>query len=137
MEKKVLSDGLVAAIHVVADIIKADPRHEAIVKASYDYSSNEELTKLLDEYNASQVALSAEYQNETPDENAVKSIQERMNEIYDAVTGHPIYVKFREASEDYEELTNEVYAELEYAVTGHRHTADCTHDCSSCGGGCH
>lgn len=136
MEKKILSDGLVAAIHVVADLIKADSRHSAIVAASNAYSTNEELTKLLEEYNAAQSAIAAEYQNETPDDAAVKALQDRMNEIYDAVTGHPVYVKFREASEDYEVLTNEVYAELEYAVTGHRHTSDCTHDCSTCGG-CH
>lgn len=134
-EKKIISDGLTAAIHVVADLIKADSRHKAISEASEAYSKNEELTKLLEEYNAVQEALGLEYQKETLDNDAASALQSRLDEIYGAVTNHPVYVRFREASEDYEEMTNEVYAELEYAVTGKR-PQSCTHDCSTCGG-CH
>lgn len=132
--EKILSTEITNSIHSLAELIKADERHLAITKASEEYSSNEELSKLLTEYSVHQNALSMEYQKEEPDEEMAKSIQARLNEIYETVTNHPVYVAFREASEVYEEFTNEIYKELEFAVTGKRE--ECTHDCSTCGG-CH
>lgn len=136
MENKILTPELTEAIHKVADLIKKDSRHLDIVSASAEYSSDEEITKLLDEYGAIQAALSAQYEEGKADDEVAKTLQNRLNEIYSKVTEKPVYVKFKEASDAYEELTNEIYAELEYAVTGHRHDEGCTHDCSTCGG-CH
>lgn len=133
--ENVLTEKLTEAIHALAEIIKADARHIAIVKASDEYSNNEELRKLLEEYSALQTAMAAEYEKEDMDEKAVTDLQTRMGEIYETVTAHPVYCNFKEASEAYEELTNEVYGELEFAVTGQR-ASECTHDCSTCGGGC-
>ncbi len=137
MENKILSKELTEAIHAVAKLVKNDRRHIEIVKKSAEYTANEEITKLLDEYGAIQAALSAQYENETVDETVANPLQNRMNEIYTTVTEHPVYVSFKEASDAYEELTNEIYAELEYAVTGHRHDENCSHDCSTCGGCSH
>lgn len=136
MENKTLQAELINAIHAVGEIIKADPRQAAVQKASDEYSTNEEITRLLEEYSALQSAVSAEYEKEALDETVVKPLQERMNTIYETVTNHPVYIAFREASDDYEEFTGAVYEELEFAVTGHRHSDECTHDCSTCGG-CH
>lgn len=132
--EQILSTEITASIHALAELIKADPRHAAIEKASADYSANEELNRLLTEYSVHQNALTMEYQKEDADEDMTKSIQNRLNEIYDTVVNHPVYVTFKEASEDYEEFTNSIYKELEFAVTGKRE--ECTHDCSTCGG-CH
>lgn len=136
MENKILSTELTEAIHAVAELVKNDARHLAIVDASDKYSSDEEIVKLLDEYGAIQAALNAQYENESFDENVAKPLQDRMNEIYAKVTNSPVYVEFKEASDAYEELTNAIFSELEYAVTGHKHDESCTHDCSTCGG-CH
>ena len=136
MENTILSKELIEAIHAVGNIIKSDARHLAVAAASEKYSENEELGKLLEEYSALQGALSVEYEKDELDEKAVKPLQDRMNDIYETVSNHPDYVAFKEASEDYEEFTSAVYDELEFAVTGHRHSDECTHDCSSCGG-CH
>ncbi len=132
--EKILSTEITTSIHALAELIKADERHLSVAKASEEYASNEELSKLLTEYSVHQNALSMEYQKDEPDEDLAKSIQSRLNEIYETVTNHPVYVAFREASEIYEEFTNEIYKELEFAVTGKRE--ECTHDCSTCGG-CH
>ncbi len=134
MEQIILTPEITTSIHALAELIKTDERHINITKASEAYSSNEELNRLLTEYSVHQQALTMEYQKETPDEEMAKSMQNRLNEIYETVTNHPTYVAFREASEIYEEFTNEIYKELEFAVTGKRQ--DCTHDCSTCGG-CH
>jgi len=130
----ILTPEIISSIHSLAALIKADERHAAITKASDEYATNDELNRLLTEYGVHQQALTMEYQKEEPDEELAKSMQTRLNEIYEEVTNHPVYVAFREASEVYEEFTNEIYKELEFAVTGKRQ--DCTHDCSTCGG-CH
>lgn len=136
MENKILSNELVEAIHKVGELVKNDPRHIAIVEKSAEYSSNEEIVKQLDEYGALQAALATQFEEGNTDDEVVEKLKNRMDNIYTSVTGNPIYVAFKEASDEYEALTNEIYAELEYAVTGHRHDESCTHDCSTCSG-CH
>lgn len=130
---KILSDELTSAIAKVGELVKSDVRYHDYLKASEEYTSNSEINALLDEYSALQGALSAEYEKEDFDGASVKPIRDRMNEIYSNITSAPAYVSFREASELYTELSNEIYAELEYAVTGKRKT-ECTHDCSTCHG---
>ncbi len=131
--EKILSDELINAISEVGKLIKLDPRYKNMETASDNYSKDGALNALLDEYSALQASLSTEYEKQDFDESAVKPIQTRMNEIYDKVMASPSYTGFREASEAYSELTEAVYAELEYAVTGKRRV-ECTHDCSTCHG---
>lgn len=136
MAKTILSAELIEAIAKVGELIKTSEQHLAVAKASDAYAANDEIMKMLDEYKALQDALGVEMDKEDKDEAALKSVQDRMNEIFTTVTNSPVYVAFKDASDDYEEFTNAVYSELEYAVTGHRHDESCTHDCSTCGG-CH
>ena len=131
--EKILSDELINAIGKVGELIKQDTRYREMVKASDDYNKDEALNSLLDEYSALQASLSTEYDKQDFDSDAVKPIQTRMNEIYENVMQNSSYVRFREASEAYSELTDKVYAELEYSVTGQRRV-ECTHDCSTCHG---
>lgn len=136
MEKIILSNEIINAIHEVGNLIKNDNRYSAIQNTAEAYSDNTEISKLLEEYSALQGALSVEYSKEELDDKAVKPLQERLNAIYETVSNHPVYVAYKEASDDYEELTKAVYEELEFAVTGKRPSDECTHDCSTCGG-CH
>ena len=131
--EKILSDELTQAITKVGELLKSDPRYREMVMASDDYNKDKQINSLLDEYSALQATLSAEYEKQDFDESTIKPVQARMNEIYEKVTSSEIYVRFKEASEAYSELTDKLYAELEYAVTGQRR-AECTHDCSTCHG---
>ena len=130
----VLSNELVEAIAKVGEIIKADERYSAFEKASEDYANNPEIMTALTEYNVQQSALSEAFGKEERDEELIKSIQNRIHELYSSITSNPVYVTYREAGEAYESYTKAVYAEIEFAITGQR--SDCTHDCSTCGG-CH
>jgi len=131
--EKILSDELIQAITKVGELLKSDPRYREMVMASDDYNKDKQINSLLDEYSALQATLSSEYEKQDFDESAIKPVQARMNEIYEKVTSSEIYVRFKEASDAYSELTDKLYAELEYAVTGQRR-AECTHDCSTCHG---
>ncbi len=132
MEKK-LSDELLNAINKVGELIKADPRYREAVESTSAYSSDKEINEMLDEYSALQSSLSAEYEKTDFDESVIKPIRDRMNELYSAVMGNETYIRFKESSEAYREMTEAVYEELEYAVTGERRV-ECTHDCSTCHG---
>ena len=138
MAKTILTNELIEAITKVGELIKTSEQHIAVSKASDAYAADEEIMNMLEEYRTHQDALTAEMSKADcdKDETAVKALQDRMNEIFTLVTNSPVYVAFKDASDEYEEFTNAVYAELEYAVTGHRHDESCTHDCSTCGG-CH
>lgn len=132
----ILSPAIKETIAKVAEQIKEDVRYSEMKSASEAYNSNQELNSLLDEYGTLQSKLTAEYEKDEFSENAIKVINNRMNEIYGAVCAHPVYVKFKEASQDYSEFIEAVYSELEFALSGRRDPSGCTHDCSTCGGCC-
>lgn len=131
----ILSKELKEAIAKVGELVKNDPRYSEMVRVSAEYSENVELNDLLDRYGELQRELGEEYGKADFSDERVKELQWDMDEIYSKVSSNPSYVEFRQASEEYSDFTEAVYAELEYAVTGKR-PVECTHDCSTCGGCC-
>ena len=135
----ILSPAMKEAIAALGELIKADPRNAAIKEAIDAYEHSEELNSLIAEYNTQQNVLSDLYgktHGSDSDESAVEmrdAIQDRIDALYDQITGHPIYTAYVAAKEAFDALTNEVYGELQFVITGQR---PCNHDCSSCGGGC-
>ena len=131
--EKILSDELMSAVTTLGELIKNDPRSAEMKEASEQYNADEELSRALDEYSALQTKLSAEFEKPDFDPSSIKSYQVEMDELYAKITSSASYVRLREASDAYEEMTGAVYSELEYAVTGKR-KVECTHDCSTCHG---
>ncbi len=134
MANEILTENLKSATHALGELIKADPRTAALKAAADKYNTSDELNRLITEYNVQQTALSNEYAKDERDEAIIHSIENRMNELYDEVTGNATYSDYVRAKEEYDALYNEVLAEIEFAITGNR---PCAHDCSCCGGGCH
>ncbi|MBE6614748.1 MAG: YlbF family regulator [Ruminococcaceae bacterium] len=134
-----LTPAMKEAIAALGELIKADPRNAAIQEAIAEYERSEELNGLIAEYNTQQNVLSDLYgktHGSDSDESAVEmrdAIQDRIDTLYDQITGHPVYTAYVAAKEAFDALTNEVYGELQFVITGQR---PCNHDCSSCGGGC-
>lgn len=113
--------------------IKADERIAKMNEARVAYESNEEIQKLMLEYNAQQIALAEEYKKDPVDQKIIEAIENRLDEIVGAVTSNPIFALVNEAQEAVNKLMNEVNAEIEFQITGQR---PCSHDCSSCGSDC-
>ena len=113
--------------------IKADERIAKMNEARVAYESNEEIQKLMLEYNAQQIALAEEYKKETVDQKIIEAIENRLDEIVGQVTSNPVFALVNEAQEAVNQLMNEVNAEIEFQITGQR---PCSHDCSSCGSDC-
>ncbi len=113
--------------------IKADPRIAQMEEAKVAYEKDEKIQQLMLEYNTQQIALAEEYKRETIDQKIVEAIENRLNEIVEAVTTSETFKKINEAQEAVNALMNEVNGEIEFQITGQR---PCTHDCSSCGSDC-
>lgn len=132
--EEILTSEMKNVIAALGALIKADARCADIEKAIEEYERSEELNGLIAEYNTQQNLLADIFsKSETPDDELKDSIQNRIDKLYDDITGHPVYTAYLEAKNAFDELTNEVYGELQFVITGKR---PCSHDCSSCGGGC-
>ena len=113
--------------------IKADERIAKMNEARVAYEKDEEIQKLMLEYNAQQIAMAEEYKKDPVDQQIIEAIENRLDEIVAAVTSNPVFVMVNEAQEAVNSLMNEVNAEIEFQITGQR---PCAHDCSSCGSDC-
>ena len=113
--------------------IKADERIAKMEEARVAYESNEEIQKLMLEYNAQQIAMAEEYKKEPVDQQIIEAIEKRLDAIVAEVTSNPVFAMVNEAQEAVNKLMSKVNGEIEFQITGQR---PCTHDCSSCGSDC-
>ena len=112
-------------------LVRKDRRTTELLAAEEAYNNDPEMTRLVTEYNVQQAALAKAYEEKERDEELIKQIEARINEIYDAVTNNDLYADYLRAKADYDEMNQQINAELEFAITG---KTPCTHDCSTCGG---
>ena len=63
-------------------MIKADPRIEELNRARAAYEADKELQAAVNEYNAQSEALNQEYRKDTPDQEFLKLIEERIHALY-------------------------------------------------------
>ena len=113
--------------------LKEDERMKRLEAAKKAYESDPELQKMMVEYEVQQRALQGEITKDERDTLFIDVIQKRINELYEAIMSHPVFVELNEAQADVNELMNSVNAEIKFCITGERPTT-CTHDCSTCGG---
>ena len=132
----IMNEEVLVAVKNLCDLMKADPRYVAVNEAGKAYSENPEISTLLIEYQAQQTALTELYAKDERDDGIIDAIQGRLNEIYTAIIENPLYVAFKEASDEYEVYYKAIHEEMEFHLTGKRPNSGCTHDCSTCSG-CH
>ena len=113
--------------------IKADERITKMNEAREAYEKDEDLQKLMLEYNVQQTALAEEYKKEQVDPAIIESIEARLDAIVKEVTEKDVFVALNEANEAVNALMQAVNGEIEFNITGQR---PCTHDCHSCGSDC-
>ncbi len=116
-------------------VIGEDERMIRMQKAKAEYEGSDEILSMLTEYRVQQEALTKMGDGEHIDTDALARIQDRINELYDAVTSHPLFVELDEAQAAVNELMNNVNNTINFHATGE--LPECSHDCSTCGGGCH
>ena len=125
---------MIENIAALGALVKADDRCKAMMLTIDEYEHSEELNSLIAEYNTQQNILADNYAKENgADADFQKSVQARINKLYEDITTHPVYSAYVHAKEDFDALINEIYGELQFVITGQR---PCTHDCSSCHSEC-
>ena len=115
--------------------LKEDEKLVRLDNAKKAYESDKELQKMMVEYEVQQKAMQAEITKPERDTMLIDIIQKRINELYNAIMAHPIFVELNEAQAEVNELMNAVNTTITYNITGEM-PSSCTHDCSTCGG-CH
>ena len=114
--------------------LKEDEKMKRLEAAKTAYESEPELQKLMVEYEVQQRALQGEITREERDTMFIDTIQKRIDTLYNAIMSHPVFVELNEAQADVNELMNAVNNTITFNITGEM--PSCTHDCSTCGGGC-
>ena len=114
--------------------LKGDERLVRLENAKKAYESDGDLQKMMVEYEVQQKALQVELTRDERDTLLIDNVQRRINELYNAIMAHPIFLELNEAQSDVNELMNAVNNTITFEITGEM--PSCTHDCSTCGGGC-
>lgn len=114
--------------------LKEDERMVRLEAAKGAYEAEPALQKMLVEYEVQQKALQGEITREERDTVFIDTIQNRINKLYEDIMAHPVFVELNEAQAEVNELMNSVNNTITYNITGE--LPSCTHDCSTCGGGC-
>ena len=114
--------------------LKEDERLIKLDEAKKAYEADGELKKYMIEYEVQQKALQTEITREERDTMLIDAIQARIDELYKLIMEHPVFVQLNEAQSDVNELMNAVNNTITFNITGE--TPSCTHNCSTCGGGC-
>lgn len=115
--------------------IKEDERMIRMENAKAAYEKSEKINNLLMEYGIQQQALTAMGDSAEIDTEAITRIQDRIDDIYAAITTDELFRELDEAQAAVNELMATVNDTIMYNATG-KLPSSCTHDCSSCGG-CH
>ncbi len=114
--------------------LKEDERLVRLEKAKKDYENEFELQKMLVEYEVQQKALQGEITKDERDTVFIDLIQKRIDELYKLIMEHPVFAALNEVQAEVNELMNAVNNTITFNITGEQ--PSCTHDCSTCGGGC-
>lgn len=115
--------------------LKEDKRLVALDAARKVYEADSEVAALMTEYEVQQQAIQAEAVKEDRDVALLKTVQERIDAIYDSITATESYKALEAAQNDVNELMALVNSTITFNITGEQ-PSGCSHDCSKCGG-CH
>ena len=115
--------------------LKKDERLVRMAKAKEAYENDGELRTLMREYQVQQIALEKTAGQKNVEARFLEMIQDRINQIYDQIVAHPVYVELEAAQNEVNALMNAVNNTITFEITGEM-PSSCTHDCSTCGGGC-
>lgn len=136
----------------MADIIKLarelgaalqeDERYIALAAAREKNDNDEELQNLIGEFNMIMLKANQEAEKEDKDEEKMKQYNQQYVEMYGKIMANENMRAYQSAQSALEAVVNEVNGIIAMSLNGEDPAtcdptaANCTHDCSTCGG-CH
>ena len=115
--------------------IKEDDRIKELNAARDAYETSEELRTLMTEYEVNQKAIEFEAAKPELDEDLLRKMQGRLDDLYDKIMEHPVFVRLNAAQNEVNAFMDAVNNIITFNITGEL-PSSCTHDCSTCGGSC-
>ncbi len=124
------------AIENLKTALAASEELAAYNAAKKAYDADEELAKLISEYNVQATLLQTESgkSEEEQDKAVIESISTRLREIYDTISENKSLENMRDAEAALSEIVGAINQAVQFTIEPE--SANCTHDCSTCGG-CH
>ncbi|MBR5859507.1 MAG: YlbF family regulator, partial [Clostridia bacterium] len=116
--------------------LAASDELKAYNEAKKAYDADEELNKLINEYNVQAAILEQEGRKPEAERDTalIESISARLREVYDNITESKTLAAMRDAEASLSVLVNAINDAVRFTIEPE--AANCTHDCSTCGG-CH
>ena len=115
--------------------IKEDDRIKELNAARDASETSEELRTLMTEYEVNQKAIEFEAAKPELDEDLIRKMQGRLDDLYDKIMEHPVFVRLNAAQNEVNAFMDAVNNIITFNITGEL-PSSCTHDCSTCGGSC-
>ncbi len=121
----------------LGEAIKKDKRLIEFEEAKKDYENDVELQNAIKEYEVQQQALQCEMLKEDKDGVTIDAINERINELYEAIVTNASFLHLNQIQVEVNDLMNEVNNTITCAITGEDPKSACTHNCATCHSQCH
>ena len=119
----------------LGDALKQDEKLVALEAARKNYMEDRKLQALVVEYEVQQTAMQKEAsRGEDYDTHLIDMIQNRINELYEAITKNETYLALEKAQDEVNALMNKINGIITARITGQE--PGCTHNCATCCG-CH
>lgn len=127
---------MIKAIESLKEALAASEELKAYNAAKEAYDADEELNKLINEYNVQATLLETEGRKPEAerDTQLIESISARLRDCYDTISESKTLAAMREAEAALSEIVNAINDAVRFTIEPE--AANCTHDCSTCGG-CH
>lgn len=131
-----MNEVMIKAIETLKEALAASEELKAYNAAKEAYDSDAELNKLINEYNVQATVLETEGRKPEAerDTQLIESISARLRECYDSISESKTLAAMREAEAGISEIVSAINDAVRFTIEPEQ--ANCTHDCSTCGG-CH
>ena len=121
--------------------IQEDPRYKAYNEARERNDADEELQKLIGEFNMGRMQLNREMSKSDKDQDKISEMNTKIRGIYADIMRNENMARFNDAKSEFDGLMIEINGILQLCANGEdpetcEPKSNCTGSCSTCGG-CH
>ncbi len=131
-------DKIIAMTRSLGKAIQMDERYKIVEAARQSNAENKELQDMIGRFNLARFNLNAELSKDKTDNAKIEIFNKEVQESYEAITGNPGMTAYYDAKGELDKLVNFIQQIVIGSVDGKDpesiEEADCTHDCSTCGG---
>ena len=129
---------IIELAHALGEEIAKSDEIKNLEAAKNVFEADADLQAKMSEYETDRMLLGQEFAKDTKDasEKLISELKARLEVLSTEITANSKYSDFANAQKAMNDLMNSVNAEIKFCITGER-PAECTHDCSTCGGCAH